>query len=1014
MATAPVRSYARIRPALAHEIEEGRRLSRCVAQEPGQPVVHVATAAGAPVVIETDRSSTSSSLRSFELDGVFDESCETAAVYAATARPLVEGVVEGVNGTILCYGMTGSGKTHTMFGSENAPGVVVLAARDLLAAAQSSGGAMRVSCGFTQLYGTQLTDLLAHTTPRDGNGTILRDGNGTMPRDGRGDGGRASTELLKVTRHAGEVVVQGACRREVTSVVEVVELIEEGVRRRKVHSHRLNSASSRSHAVLTFYITREDADPAATDDGSTAAWRSKLTCVDLAGSERVKESGVEGVALREAQACAINLSLFHLLRVVHALLASPRPANIPYSSSILTLLLSDALGGNCRTAILSTLSPAQRHAAQTAAACAFAASCRRLRTTPRPPRPRRQPWREAAAAAVGGEARRPAGRLPWVGVACAGVRLLIEGVSCLAFGDMAAADQRLAVAIHGNPSCAEAMAWLAPALVHAGYAVICPDLPGFGQTPGPKPGTRSEQACDSGGPAEVVVRVMRGVGAATATLVGYDWGGGVALAMASSSKFRRCVRHAVCMHPAYACERVPDELRSVQAPTLVMWAHDNAFHSWGRFKPLAAKLRERLGAKYEEYTTRREADEAWGEDQRARAIVRFLTGIDPLPEAQCVLVRPEKADFMADGTPIVRSDAIVFREEVSEAMVRGRDEEREACVRLACAVRREGASAALRGYATSGEGRWLPRLDDATLTPHRLEALGLWGAAAREAAEALQARVAGSPRYFAGRWLLTPGGGEVQLVAVDAAADAAIVSDGGEARRQCSWRGVLAMNQRHVLPRTVNGGGGVVLRLEDGLFADLGSALFRVEMAIIASALDGVFAEEIASALAADDDGKLDAARCVAVTAIRRCLDITSFAREGGRERGRDRQRYAKDDVAKMAAHGEGHCRTLSSCLAAFLWQFSELLGIDLHYCTDAGARHQWIQFEVRPSMQSFVCDVYRDENEGGGGARLVQLALPIYRSGEYPTEVPLKLGGHRLKSAPLEPTDISLAGPAP
>ena len=68
------------------------------------------------------------------------------------------------------------------------------------------------------------------------------------------------------------------------------------------------------------------------------------------------------------------------------------------------------------------------------------------------------------------------------------------------------------------------------------------------------------------------------------------------------------------MHPAFAKERVPDELRGVQADTQVLWAEDNAFHSWPKFKPLAAKLRQRLGdGRYTEHRTRREADEAWSE-----------------------------------------------------------------------------------------------------------------------------------------------------------------------------------------------------------------------------------------------------------------------------------------------------------------------------------------------------------------------------------------------------------------
>ena len=80
------------------------------------------------------------------------------------------------------------------------------------------------------------------------------------------------------------------------------------------------------------------------------------------------------------------------------------------------------------------------------------------------------------------------------------------------------------------------MAWLAPALVHSGFVVICPDMPGFGQTPGPRPPTRSDRACDSGGAADLVHRLILAFGARSAVLVGYDWGAGIALSMAASGR----------------------------------------------------------------------------------------------------------------------------------------------------------------------------------------------------------------------------------------------------------------------------------------------------------------------------------------------------------------------------------------------------------------------------------------------------------------------------------------------
>lgn len=42
-------------------------------------------------------------------------------VYNLAARPIVENVLEGYNGTIFAYGQTGTGKTYTMEGERHTP-----------------------------------------------------------------------------------------------------------------------------------------------------------------------------------------------------------------------------------------------------------------------------------------------------------------------------------------------------------------------------------------------------------------------------------------------------------------------------------------------------------------------------------------------------------------------------------------------------------------------------------------------------------------------------------------------------------------------------------------------------------------------------------------------------------------------------------------------------------------------------------------------------------------------------
>ena len=67
---------------------------------------------------------------------------------------------------------------------------------------------------------------------------------------------------------------------------------------------------------------------------------------DLDGLERVDRTGAVGQTLEEAK--RINMSLLALSSVVSAL-ASKGAMRVPFRDSKLTHLLSDSLGGNCRT-----------------------------------------------------------------------------------------------------------------------------------------------------------------------------------------------------------------------------------------------------------------------------------------------------------------------------------------------------------------------------------------------------------------------------------------------------------------------------------------------------------------------------------------------------------------------------------------------------------------------------------------------------------------------------------------
>jgi len=74
---------------------------------------------------------------------------------------LWQGVLSGVNATVFAYGATGSGKTYTMVGADQDPGLMVLSLRDIFNVMQQSPDAEQtVTCSYLEVYNEIIYDLL--------------------------------------------------------------------------------------------------------------------------------------------------------------------------------------------------------------------------------------------------------------------------------------------------------------------------------------------------------------------------------------------------------------------------------------------------------------------------------------------------------------------------------------------------------------------------------------------------------------------------------------------------------------------------------------------------------------------------------------------------------------------------------------------------------------------------------------------------------------------------------------
>ncbi|KAJ8766097.1 hypothetical protein K2173_020613 [Erythroxylum novogranatense] len=296
------------------------------------------------------------SSESYKFDEVFAETASQKRIYEAVAKPVVEGVLDGYNGTVMAYGQTGTGKTYTVarLGRDDVSerGIMVRALEDIINSTISTDS---VEISYLQLYMESIQDLLF---PEKINLPINED-----PR-------------------SGEVSIPGATVVKIQNLNHFIELLQIGEVNRRAANTKQNTESSRSHAILMVYVRRpihQDAEdeifPRDEDrssdltggNGIPRVRKSKLLIVDLAGSERLDKSGSEGQLLEEAK--FINLSLTSLGKCINAL--AENSSHIPTRDSKLTRLLRDSFGGSARTSLIITIGPSARHHAETASTIMF-------------------------------------------------------------------------------------------------------------------------------------------------------------------------------------------------------------------------------------------------------------------------------------------------------------------------------------------------------------------------------------------------------------------------------------------------------------------------------------------------------------------------------------------------------------------------------------------------------------------------------------------------------------------
>ncbi|KAH7635458.1 putative kinesin group protein [Sordaria sp. MPI-SDFR-AT-0083] len=298
-----VRVVARIRPLLSKELDKDV-IVRAASTEEGKPTT----------IVKIPNPKNETEEFSYIFNSVYDQSCSQEDLFNAEVYPHIKALFQGLDVTIFAYGVTGTGKTHTMRGGMKMddrgliPRLLSNVFRRGKKIEKDSNGEtiVDVHLSYYEIYNDKVYDLLEPPETRTPMGLPLRE-------------------------KEGKTFVVGLTERPCDDVKDFERLYVEANNNRVTAATKLNAHSSRSHAILRVKVTQTTGD---------MVLESTASAIDLAGSEDNRRTDNNKDRLIES--AAINKSLFVLSQCIDAI--SRGDKRIPYRESKMTRILS--LGQN--------------------------------------------------------------------------------------------------------------------------------------------------------------------------------------------------------------------------------------------------------------------------------------------------------------------------------------------------------------------------------------------------------------------------------------------------------------------------------------------------------------------------------------------------------------------------------------------------------------------------------------------------------------------------------------------
>ena len=279
----------------------------------------------------------------YTFDGLFEFDTSTEKFYNKACRPIVDSVLQGYNGGIICYGETGTGKTYTI--KEIIP-QVISQVFNYINESDSGNELFKIDISIIEIYKEQVNDLI------DINNTNLN--------------------LVETKNKI--LVIDNLTHVGVSSKEQLSKIINKGLLNRNSNSPSISEHNSKSHFIIMITLFHYYKKKNYMKIG-------KLYLVDLEGSERISKTKMEGVPLEEQK--LINKSLIALSRIVQNL--SNENDNItyaPYRDSKLTRIISDFFGGNAYTSLILNCSKHECSTIETRNTLMFGEKCKLIKNKP--------------------------------------------------------------------------------------------------------------------------------------------------------------------------------------------------------------------------------------------------------------------------------------------------------------------------------------------------------------------------------------------------------------------------------------------------------------------------------------------------------------------------------------------------------------------------------------------------------------------------------------------------------